>query len=960
MSTSRLHRRATPRLFGLAVALAALAATALNPTANAGARGTTPPAKGIQPIVLPGMHAPSYTVTLVTGDQVRLAGVGSGRYNVTADPQAGARAAINISARGGPHGTSSATAIPATAQALITSGALDRSLFDVPYLATHGDSGPAAHIPVTIQYARPQTTATLAGKAAALPGATVAATHPATGTIDLTVAAANATAFWAALTGEPATADVYSPGPARPKLAGGAIRAWPTGHRTAAPRPRASAQALYQVTETVKRGTGGCENSGYTLFLLTPTLSLTAVTGSGAGNVYAPDSVSCADNNPGTTDRITYQVPAGVYSADGFATFYIDQQQQFVDLLSPQITVAGDTGFTLDVDTAQRITISTPRPSQAFNGGVFGDYRGTPDGAWESNTTAVLGIPPYLWVTPTAPVTIGTFHLVSELILGQPLLTMTVTAPDHLNLNALYWTYEEYPTAGSNGAVRFPGRQTLQLVDAGYGRPQDFAGIDARGKLALIRIAPAGPWGVSGGSCSPPGSLGSLEDWQLANAIQAGAAGVLVDSSDPAQDPNGWCTLPVYPSSQAEQIAPPNIPFASIPVDEANTLIGLLAHHTVKIDIASYRGNSPYVYTPQLYREGQVPASLHTTLTGSQLASLTDNYHSSEPAAVTECWSAWRPDEFFVIGMCYGDFAAPGGFQEYRGPLAPDTVQLRLDIFPFPQGQQIFDVVNQTGGTEDWAAVPATPGATTISTDVLQAQPGKWSNQVQNLSFCAFCRQGDTFYPIMDLISGADPRLGQGLFGFDVESIHLYQGGNEIPPTPILGGIASYQMPAGQARYHLVTQFNSTSTTWDFTSSRPSIDRTPAGTGCVGTFFGSADPCAPEPLILLRYNAHTDLTDTLTAPGAQRLDVTAYGQAPDAPPVTSLSLSISTDGGATWRQLHVTDLGGGNFTAEYSLPALSQTSGTLSIKARAQDAAGNDISQTILDAVKLAAPAPRG
>lgn len=984
------HRQRT-RLLGVTAAAVTVAALGLTPAAQAGAGQITttgqttatghtavaarqagqarqpgPAARGLQPVRLPGLAAAAATVTLPTGAKVRLTRAGAGRYTVTADQGDPSGGAIATMTRGGPHGTTSLQAIPAAADVLVFSGALDRSLFDVPWLAGHGDSGSAARLGITIQYAGPQTAASLARAAGALPGAAVVAAHPAARTVDMKVAASKAAAFWAALTGQKtATASVFLPGQRPATLTGGAIHAWATGHHIAAVTATPADVPTYQVTETIKRSAGGegCQE-GLSLCVNPILLTLTAVTGDGEGNVYPADSLTCIDANPCTTIQALYDVPAGVYSADGFGFFYIEQQEQDVDLLSPQITVAGNTGFTINADTVQPITVSTPRPSQVFEGGVLGDYRGTPDGDWYTQVF-LLGLNAYLphfWATPTRPVTIGTFHMYSELLLGKAPLEMTATTPQHLGLDAMYSTQFEYPTAGSLGVVRFPDQESLQLVDAGFGTAQDFAGVDARGKLALIRIA-----GVY--LCAPGGSAFVLSD-QLDNAIDAGAAGVLIDSQDPNQDPNGWCQLPIHSIVEGGGGTPPDIPFASLPVSQADTLIGLLARHSVKVNITSYSGNSPYVYTLSLYREGFVPDSpQHTTLTGSELSVVTDRYHSIQPGSAEECWSPWRPQDFSVGGMCDDFVATPADFQLFRGPLSPDTVQRQdntgesLDGSLLPaQSQYAYDVVNQPSGSDDWFADPAAPGASPVSADVLQAQPGKWSNESSFIASCSFCRKGDTFSPFMALASGADARLDGNLYGFDLNSIHLYSGGQEIPPTNFFGtGLAVYQLPPGAARYHLDTTFDNptgsgtTTTSWDFTSSRPSTDQTPPGESCISTSSGSTDPCAPAAMPLLRYDAHTDLSNTLAAPGPHRLDVTAYHQAPDAPPVTSLKLWISTDSGTTWQLLKVRDLGNGRFTARYSLPALSQTSGMLSIKAAARDAAGSDISQTLLDSVKLAA-----
>ena len=53
----------------------------------------------------------------------------------------------------------------------------------------------------------------------------------------------------------------------------------------------------------------------------------------------------------------------GVYNASGFAFLFLDGRRfQTIDLLNPQVTVAGDTQFTIDTDTAQQVTVSRPNP----------------------------------------------------------------------------------------------------------------------------------------------------------------------------------------------------------------------------------------------------------------------------------------------------------------------------------------------------------------------------------------------------------------------------------------------------------------------------------------------------------------------------------------------------------------------------------------------------------------------
>jgi hypothetical protein len=891
----------TPRQ---ATAIAAGSTAAGSTAAGSTVAGSTA-AGGRPSLALPGLHARSYTVTLITGDQVKFTAEGNGKYSVDPAPAArpGSATAIQVTDTGGRDG--SIYAVPSDATPLIIAGQLSMQLFDVSYLISHGDTGPAGHLPVSVQYA---------GR------------H---GRVNLSVSAGRARAFWSALTGGTATA-----GAGRVRLAGGAEKVTLDGTAAAA-AVRAGAPD-YTLTEdvTARDSAGACGSDDTTLCPEFPSF-LTDISTDGYQGEIAPTSMTCVNSDPCRTLQLQWSVPAGIYMAAN--TFLMSSASRSYSMFAqePQIDVKGDTSVAIDLNDAQPVTISTPHPSEAYADGVFAVYRGYPglsaDQGFADFTASVYGYDDY-WAVPTQPVTIGTFKTALQFFLGKPYLAMSVKAPEPITLNPLYSQDISVPGA----VVRFSGRRTMPLAYAGVGAKKDYAGLNAHGKLVLIRML---PWacGVSVG--------------QLNNARNAGAAGVLLDPIQP-NAVVGSCGIPLTTVSQSGPLAKvPDIPFAALPLDQATMLIGLLSQGPVTITAAD-GGTTPYLYELYLQQENAIPSSLTYDLTNQQVALVNANYHQTRPEVDTDSWEAAGPDEGYAVNIPY-EFSGPASIQEYFGPVSPDTVDISQTIFGpltsgtfVPTSAAVF--TRPSTSTQDWGEAPAgAVGTIGISPKVNQAVPGSL------FTFCAACRQGDMFYPEM---YQTFPEAGLGdVTGYIPSTVTLYQNGQLVPQGSV-EGFPDYQLPAQQADYQLtLDQGKAGTTTWNFSSAQPSKGQAPEGTGCIGTELGSTDPCQPVPLIFLRYNAGLDLDNQWPAPGSYPLRITAYHQEPGAPAITGLTLWTSTNGGASWKKATVTGQGNGAYATMITVPELSATSGTVSIKVQAQDAGGNDVTQIMYNAWTLAA-----
>jgi subtilisin family serine protease len=215
-------RRAVRRV---SVVVASVAALVLVP-------GTTAPVASAQPspskqdpgtVQLTGLDNTSHTVTLVTGDRIKLTAKGGGRYAIDQAPVAGGGRSAMLYIQRTPDGV---FALPQDAMPAIQSGRLDRQLFNVSYLAENGYADDKANqTPVIVQY--PKATGDAQVKAAATaipasaPGRVLDSIHGAA----LSVPKSGTGTFWDAVRAVPPKSGVTTlatPGPLR----GGIAKVW--------------------------------------------------------------------------------------------------------------------------------------------------------------------------------------------------------------------------------------------------------------------------------------------------------------------------------------------------------------------------------------------------------------------------------------------------------------------------------------------------------------------------------------------------------------------------------------------------------------------------------------------------------------------------------------------------------------------------------------------------------------
>ncbi len=185
--TSITHRARTPvRHLWPWIVVVALAASPLLP--SAGASGASPP-------VSPGkVDEPKY-VTLITGDRVKVIQRPGQPELVSFEPRAGSTTGAITTYSAG-----HTFVVPTTAQADVTQGLLDRTLFDVTTLvAEKRDDANSASIPVIVTYTGTRSAATARARQTAVQGLRGTRVLTSLGARAGTVAKSTARVFWTAL-----------------------------------------------------------------------------------------------------------------------------------------------------------------------------------------------------------------------------------------------------------------------------------------------------------------------------------------------------------------------------------------------------------------------------------------------------------------------------------------------------------------------------------------------------------------------------------------------------------------------------------------------------------------------------------------------------------------------------------------------------------------------------------------
>ncbi|MFJ8106483.1 S8 family peptidase [Streptomyces sp. NPDC096132] len=581
----------------------------------------------------------------------------------------------------------------------------------------------------------------------------------------------------------------------------------------------------------------------------------------------------------------TWQVPAGTYS---ISTWIPDRDGGGIAVGTsvvgnPEIKVNGNTEVVLDAREAVEIKPKTKEDSE-FKGFSTSWHREGPGSSW--GLTYSQGFwTDHIYVAPTKQVSVGSLEFYAKFRLYAKELTASVTSPEKTELSSLYYsqTYEDFP-------LKFSGEHKVQAVDAGAGTEADFAGLDVKGKVAVV-------------------ALDATERAQSAldNATKAGAgyliayrkkAGFWIEAVDRAT------TVPLM-----------------IATGEEGARLGELLKTGKKVTL-KLKGTptSPYVYNLLAAQSGAISAEQTFDLNKSTTVKKRARYYGATAGEIgADTVYTFRPwQRFGIESSVETELGTERDEYYYADPdtrtwhvVYPNWATLRGQWSPL----QVFSKPG-TAPSENWLRQVIRPG-TSQEYGVSQRTGDKLTFRVAELTDSTPGHYGN--------IDGID-NTAKG---------KLYADGQLIGDST-LGGYGVFDVPADNASYRFdldvqrraawAKYSTSTHTEWTFASAHTATE-TALPLLTVGI--------APKGLDLLNRAKRGEQLEVGLPLSNQLGSVKARG----------LKAWVSYDDGTSWKAVKVED-GKARFK-----PAKGAE--TVSLRVRATDRDGNGIDQTVLRAFGL-------
>jgi subtilisin family serine protease len=608
----------------------------------------------------------------------------------------------------------------------------------------------------------------------------------------------------------------------------------------------------------------------------------------------------------GLTDGpATLRVPPGTYSLMGMIFTY-DEPHVFATELAiagdPEIEIDQDTTYVVDARPATEIVPVTDEPTEA-RFWVSGTYRAAETfGSFEG---LLLSSSPIdrVFAAPTEQVTKGDFGFRAKPNLHAPEIELSITRPRRTDLDVTYAT----------GSPRIDGRKKLDLVYAGYGRVEDFEGLDVRGKAVLMTRGPLPPVG-------DPITFQEKVD----NATAVGAAAAIIHNHSPG-------VLLV-------SLASAEIPVFTQPQAQGEEVRALLQQGKRVRLTANGIPQSPYLYDVVFAERGRIQDTHFRILDEETTARIDATYRSQVDrwvaGDVRHAFPPWSNFSFdgarnFAVPFTREEHIAAGDgnrwFHVGYGSMEP------FPEFVFQWEQQgLRDVLYDPGAraSETWFGQPQHPNVIRTYTGPDIGDP--------------VLREGNTLRGFVPATVDPVGRWGIQDSRTDNAPFRLFENGRLIAEGE--GFWNFYSLGDQPATYRAELEVTRTApfwtlsthteTTWTFASAPP-----PGGGAEV------------VPLLVVDFDLGQLDVQNRSRRARQHIELHAHRQ-PGAPTATisSFALWVSYDDGASWDNVRTDPVGDGHYRAAIKNPTAAEH---VSLRVEARDSGGSRIDQTIIRAYGL-------
>ncbi|MEW2487749.1 S8 family serine peptidase [Streptomyces sp. NPDC048411] len=478
----------------------------------------------------------------------------------------------------------------------------------------------------------------------------------------------------------------------------------------------------------------------------------------------------------------------------------------------------------------------------------------------------------------------------------EPLIRASVTRPDSHALTPI-------PTDYLN---RFDGHGRYDVVDVGAGTEEDLAGLDLKGKAALLHLD------------------NFLSNNPVIQRVEAAGAAVIV-------------LVPTVDEPLSVYVDGVNVPYFGVDYDEGRRLTADVAAGRTTLDVRGIK-ESRYQYAGQYDWNTGIPANLSTPSTKEDYAKVRSSFHSdgaerigfyaldsSGPAP----WSAGRFWRSVQLGTERDDYLLARPDVTYRARVLSSDSAGAMAMLESARSYR-----PGTAVTAHWWAPVQHPSVA----------PG---------FACSFCRSdvGTLFSPALG--GDSDPTHSTR-FGVR-RTWAFYRNGEQIDVTDskvFVPEKADYTFVSTDTHADSETRLGGKVVTeYGFTSEAPTSMEAP---DCKAV-IPQATACETLPVVQLHYRMKASLLNEVAAGSHSTITVDASrakGFTGDSR-MAGAKFSVSYDDGATWKSVDVDRTDENSFKARFTNAELSDSNGYVSTKAEVWDEAGNRTVQTVTRAYAL-------